>query len=60
MEYVSPYPTGITVELSNGKQAIVTNQSNLNRTRPVIRLLDTQEEVDLMKILNLTITKILT
>ena len=60
MEYVSPYPTGITVELSTGQQAIVTKQNSENRTRPVIRLADSQNEIDLMQVLNLTITRILT
>lgn len=60
MKYVAPYPTGITVELSNGKQALITQQNATNRTRPKVVLLDTREEVDLMEVFNLTILKILT
>ncbi|MEA4893360.1 MAG: HD-GYP domain-containing protein [Peptococcaceae bacterium] len=60
MEYVSPYPTGITVELSNGKQALVIRQNNEHRVRPVVVVIDTKEEIDLMKVLDLTIIKILT
>lgn len=60
IEYVSPYPTGITVELSNGKQALVVEQNSLYHVRPKIMLLDTREKIDLMEALNLTIVKIVT
>lgn len=60
MEYISPYPTGITVELSTGEAALVIKQSSLNRMRPVVRVVKTTEDIDLMKVLNITITKILT
>ncbi|MDO5111439.1 MAG: HD-GYP domain-containing protein [Clostridia bacterium] len=58
MEYVTPYPTGITVELSDGRHAIVVRQNNTHYLRPCVRLLDTREEIDLMKVLNLTIIQI--
>lgn len=60
MNCVTPYPTGITVELSDGTQAIVLRQNIENYLRPCVRMLDTLEEVDLMKVLNLTILRILT
>ncbi len=60
MTYVSPYPTGITVELSNGRQALIVSQNNLNRVRPKVLVIDTKEEIDLMEVLNLTIVKVLT
>lgn len=60
MKYVAPYPTGITVELSNGKQALITQQNPANRCRPKVVILDTREEIDLMEVFNLTILKILT
>jgi len=60
IEYVAPYPTGITVELSNGEKALITAQNKEFKTRPVITLLSSKQKVDLLKILNLTITKILT
>lgn len=60
MEYVSPYPTGITVELSNGEQAIVIQQNSVNRVRPKVVIIKTKEEIDLMKVLNLTIISIIT
>ncbi len=60
LEYISPYPTGITIELSNGKHAIVTQQSTENRVRPKVRVIETKEEIDLMVVLNLTIVKCLT
>ncbi|MFV0315236.1 MAG: HD-GYP domain-containing protein [Anaerotignum sp.] len=60
MERVSPYPTGITIELSNGQHAIVVEQNKTSQFRPKVKLLDTQETLDLMGVLNLTILRILT
>ncbi len=60
MECVTPYPTGITVELSDGRQAIVLKQNRINYVRPCLRLLDTREEIDLMHVLNLTIVHVVT
>lgn len=58
MSCVTPYPTGITVELSDGRQALVLRQNSENALRPCLRALDTHEEIDLMRVLNLTIVKI--
>lgn len=60
MEYVSPYPTGITVQLSDGKKAIVVQQNNLNRARPKVVVIDTKVLIDLMVVLNLTIVGVIT
>lgn len=60
MECVTPYPTGITVELSNGRQALILQQNTANFIRPYVRMLDTREEIDLMAVLNLTILRIVT
>lgn len=60
LEYVSPYPTGITVELSNGQEAIVLQQNPKHYLRPKIMILETKEEIDLMEVFNLTILKITT
>lgn len=60
MECVTPYPTGITVELSNGRQALILRQNTANFIRPYVRMLDTREEIDLMAVLNLTILRIVT
>lgn len=60
LEYVSPYPTGISVELSNGKEAIVVQQNKKHHLRPKVMITETHEEIDLMEIFNLTIVKILT
>lgn len=60
IEYVVPYPTGITVELSDGQTAIVVRQNRISHARPVIKVMHSQEEIDLMKVLNLTIVKIIT
>lgn len=60
MECVTPYPTGITVELSNGRQALALRQNSASFIRPHIRTLDTLEDIDLMEVLNLTIVRIVT
>ncbi len=60
MEYIAPYPTGITVELSDGTRALVLRQNSVNYMRPGVIRVDTREEIDLMNTLNLTITGILT
>ncbi len=60
LEYVSPYPTGITVQLSNGQEAIVLQQNTKHYLRPKIMILQTKEKIDLMKVFNLTILKIIT
>lgn len=60
LEYVSPYPTGITVELSSGEKAIIASQNLIYKTRPTVILLNTKEKINLMEVLNLTIVKILT
>lgn len=60
MEFISPYPTGITVLLSNGQEAIVVQQNKLNHARPKIVMIKNHEEIDLMKVFNLTIVKIIT
>ncbi|WP_304508622.1 HD-GYP domain-containing protein [Anaerotignum sp.] len=60
MEYISPYPTGITVELSDGQEAIVVKQNHVHHLRPKVVITKTKEKIDLMKVFNLTIVKIIT
>ncbi|MDD4844078.1 MAG: HD-GYP domain-containing protein [Anaerotignum sp.] len=60
MEFISPYPTGITVLLSNGEEAIIVQQNKIYHGRPKVVITKTKEEIDLMKVFNLTIVKILT
>ena len=60
MQSVSPYPTGVTVELSNGKMGIVSQQNREAPARPQIVLTETGETLDLAKILNITIIQIIT
>ncbi|WP_209125036.1 HD-GYP domain-containing protein [Alkalihalobacillus sp. BA299] len=60
---IAMYPVGITVGLSDGREGIVVKQNNELSTRPVVRIIceDDQKvapyEVDLMKHVNVTITK---
>lgn len=43
---VSVYPKGITVTLSDGREAVVTDQTD-NPLRPKIRMLENEEDIDL-------------
>lgn len=54
--YVTLYPNGIKVELSDGREAIVIEQNENFPERPVIRILnDSKEEIDLSNTLDLVI-----
>ena len=59
LQYIAPYPLGVTVELSNGKQAVVVKNSREMLTRPTVRLFD-GTIINLVDTLDLTITKLLT
>jgi HD-GYP domain-containing protein (c-di-GMP phosphodiesterase class II) len=59
MDCVSPYPTGVTVQLSDGSNALVVEQNSESHVRPKVLQLNTKKEIDLMKVLNLTIVNIL-
>lgn len=51
------YGIGQTVYLDNGKEAVITSLSK-STLRPIVRVLDTRENVDLLEQLNITITGI--
>ncbi len=57
LKYVPLYPKGHMVTLSDGRKAIVLKNTEFNNMRPVVRIVDTLEEIDLtdMKYLNVTI-----
>lgn len=58
MKKISIYPLGITVKLSDGRKGIVIKNYENYPTRPLIRMLDTNEEINLKDdndALNLTI-----
>lgn len=59
MQYIAPYPLGVTVELSNGKQAVVVQTNREMLSRPKVRLFD-GTIIDLMDQLDITIVKMLT
>ena len=59
VQYVAPYPLGVLVELSNGKQAIVVENHREMLSRPTVRLMD-GTSICLMDTLDLTIKKLLT
>ena len=58
LNYVPAYPKGITVELSDGREAIIVENNSGNRLRPIIRLMD-GETLDLKspEHMNLTIVR---
>lgn len=58
-QIVDVYPPGSIVELSNQKIAIVVKNHVSAPTRPVLRIIDTSQEVDLMEDLTLFIKKVL-
>ena len=59
MQYIAPYPLGVTVELSNGKPAVVVQTNREMLSRPKVRLFD-GTIIDLMDQLDITIVKMLT
>ena len=59
MEYIAPYPLGVTVELSTGEQAVVVKNNRAVLSRPVVRLFN-GTQIDLLNCLDITITKIVT
>ncbi len=59
MEYVAPYPLGVTVELSTGQTATVVKNNRAMLSRPVVRL-NGGALIDLYEKLDVTIVKMLT
>ena len=59
LQYIAPYPLGVTVELSNGKKAIVVKNHREMLSRPTVRLMD-GTIIPLVDTLDITITKLLT
>ena len=59
MQYIAPYPIGVTVELSNGKKALVLKNNRDMLSRPVVRT-DNGEEINLLESLDITIVKLIT
>lgn len=59
LQYIAPYPLGVTVELSNGKSAVVVQNHRDMLSRPKVRLFD-GTFINLMDSLDITITKLLT
>lgn len=59
LQYIAPYPLGVTVELSTGKSAVVVQNNRDMLSRPKVRLFD-GTSIDLSEQLDITITKMLT
>ena len=55
LKYITPYPIGAEVTLSNEEKGIVIRTNKNALQRPVIKCYD-GEEIDLLKVLNVTIT----
>lgn len=63
MQNIAVYPNGTVVYLSNGTWAVVKSQNQSMPLRPVVRVISVKngvqipgDELDLMKVLNITIT----
>ena len=52
------YPEGVVVLLSDGNKAIVKENHEGIPSRPLVKLLPDGEEIDLLEVINITITKI--
>lgn len=59
MQYIAPYPMGVTVELSNGKKALVLKNNRDMLSRPIVRV-ESGEEINLLESLDITIVKLIT
>ena len=57
-EAVSIYPAGTIVKLSDGTICIVVKENVVNPTRPVVRNIETDEEIDLVTKLSYFIDKV--
>lgn len=59
LQYVAPYPIGVTVELSNGEKAIVLKNNRDILSRPIV-ITERGEEINLLESLDVTIIKLIT
>lgn len=59
IQYVAPYPIGVTVELSNGQTALVLKNNRDMLSRPVVKM-ENGEEINLLDSLDITIVKLIT
>lgn len=58
IKHIALYPLGTTVELSDGRLATVYKNNQEYLSRPIVRLKN-GEKIDLMKVLNITIVKLI-
>ena len=56
LQLVPLYPKGTEVKLSNGKKAIVVDNTDGRNLRPIVRTIDVGQDIDLSDRLNLNIT----
>lgn len=49
LEFIFLYPNGTKILLNTGEKAVVVRQNKYMKERPVIRMLETQEMIDMMK-----------
>ncbi len=59
LEFIYLYPNGTKIMLNNGKEAVVIRQNKYMKERPVIRMTETKETIDMMKENTIFIEKIL-
>ena len=59
LEFIILYPNGTQIMLNNGHKAVVISQNRYLKERPVIKLLENEEIIDMMKVNTIFIEKIL-
>ena len=59
LQYVAPYPIGVTVELSDGQKALVLKNNRDMLSRPVVKT-ESGVEINLLESLDITIVKLIT
>ncbi|HHV71240.1 MAG TPA: HD-GYP domain-containing protein [Clostridia bacterium] len=56
---IALYPNGSIVRLTTGQVGIVVDQNRGANSRPIVRIIDSEEEIDLTKHLNVLITEVI-
>lgn len=56
LEYIPIYPRGTLITLSDNRKGIVIENSGKNNLRPIIRLIDSENEIDLLDRNNMSLT----
>jgi putative nucleotidyltransferase with HDIG domain len=58
LKNITLYPNGSIVRLTTGQMGVVVDQNRGANSRPIVRILDSDKEIDLIKRLNVLITEV--